>query len=551
MTEEHLLGDLALTAPEQRLVDAFRRGVQVDLREGDAAKDDPRRGKEWGPRRTVRAEVIERLVLGTGVAPEAGRVPALRLRGARITGRLDLAHGTIGCPVWLEDCSFAEPVVCDRADVRHLSLAGSRLPALRADYLRSATDLDLTRITARELRLYGAEVNGNLELDDARLVNVGGCALYGTHLKVNGSLHANGASIEGEARLYGAAVQDSVLMIGTWLLNPGGTALAAGRMSVGGSLYMRRGDHGGPVRRAFVADGKIRLDGVTIGSTLRMEGAVMHNPGQCALEATNLNVGHFADLRGVTVRGWLTLSESRIGSSLDLTGGRVISDAQVSLDLSEIEAKTVSLPESCSGTIDLTDTRVVTLDLHGVATTGTMRLGGLHFERLTPELPPKQLLAWLRRSVPAYEPHPYEQLVAMFRRIGHDEDARTVLLAKERRRRETLRLPGRLWGYVQDVMMGYGYRPLRAGAWLLLPLALATWYYSIRPPRPLDADNGLAFSPLAYALDLLLPVVDLGQEKAFGPATPVDQWFGYAVVAIGWILATVIAAGISRVLKRQ
>ncbi|CAM5572533.1 hypothetical protein SCANM63S_08017 [Streptomyces canarius] len=50
-------------------------------------------------------------------------------------------------------------------------------------------------------------------------------------------------------------------------------------------------------------------------------------------------------------------------------------------------------------------------------------------------------VAWrgIRRS-PGYNPQPYEQLASWFRKAGHD-DARRVLLAKQRHRRRTLPRP--------------------------------------------------------------------------------------------------------------
>ncbi|MFI5685441.1 hypothetical protein [Streptomyces sp. NPDC051636] len=50
-------------------------------------------------------------------------------------------------------------------------------------------------------------------------------------------------------------------------------------------------------------------------------------------------------------------------------------------------------------------------------------------------------VAWIRRS-PGYSPQPYEQLASWYRKAGHDDDARRVLLAKQRHRRQILRGEG-------------------------------------------------------------------------------------------------------------
>ncbi|MFF4803244.1 hypothetical protein ACFY1U_33325 [Streptomyces sp. NPDC001351] len=57
------------------------------------------------------------------------------------------------------------------------------------------------------------------------------------------------------------------------------------------------------------------------------------------------------------------------------------------------------------------------------------------------------------------------------------------------------------------------------------------------------------FQPAIYTLDLLLRLVDLGQERSYAP-TGLTQWAAVALIGMGWLLATTVAAGASRVLRR-
>jgi hypothetical protein len=66
-----------------------------------------------------------------------------------------------------------------------------------------------------------------------------------------------------------------------------------------------------------------------------------------------------------------------------------------------------------------------------------------------------------------------------------------------------------VWGLIQNLLVGYGYRPWLAGLWILVLLAAGTVFSAVTPPP--------AFSAPAYTLDLLLPVVNLGQEAAWNP----------------------------------
>ena len=92
-----------LTMPERALWRSFPRGEWVDLRDGDPGVDDPGEARHWGDGRVVRAEVIAALLLGA-LDPEPGRVAALRLRGACITGRLDVSNSSIGVALYLGRC---------------------------------------------------------------------------------------------------------------------------------------------------------------------------------------------------------------------------------------------------------------------------------------------------------------------------------------------------------------------------------------------------------------------------------------------------------------
>jgi hypothetical protein len=114
-------------------------------------------------------------------------------------------------------------------------------------------------------------------------------------------------------------------------------------------------------------------------------------------------------------------------------------------------------------------------------------------------------------------PQPYEQLAAVYQQQGQDADARAVLVAKHRSMRRTLSPAARLWSVLQDATVGYGYRPLRA-VWLLLGLLTAgTALFAAWPPTAVGDGKPPPFQPALYTLDLLLPLVDLGQETFLRP----------------------------------
>lgn len=182
---------------------------------------------------------------------------------------------------------------------------------------------------------------------------------------------------------------------------------------------------------------------------------------------------------------------------------------------------------------------------------GGLAMGGFVYENVVPSghFPLTRRLEWLDSATPEYSPEPYERLAQVMRNSGEDADAREVLLAKQRRRRETLPLAAKLWGYVQDWTVAYGYRPGRAALWMAMLWAGGTYAFARNAPEPLKGEEHPAWNPSLYVLDLLIPVINLGQDGHWRTEGG-WQWLAAGIVLLGWILATTVAAGASRLLRR-
>src|ERR1700730_17714128 len=118
-----------LSGAERSLWAAFPLGESLDVRVGDAAEDDPAGGGAWVQGRSVRAAVVAALLMGA-LAPVPGRVPAMRLSSARITGALHLSFSDVRHAMLLQDCFFDEEPRLDGARTRLVSLSRSYLPGL-------------------------------------------------------------------------------------------------------------------------------------------------------------------------------------------------------------------------------------------------------------------------------------------------------------------------------------------------------------------------------------------------------------------------------------
>jgi hypothetical protein len=516
-----------LTEPERALWRAFPRGDAVDLS---------------GARRTVRAEVIARLLL-SAVQSEPGTVAAVRLHGARVKGPLRLAYADIPWPVRLRSCEFDDVIDLSGAHTRQLNLRGSRLVGLEAPGAEIGGNLRL--IGGRcdgQIRLSGTHITGALQMQQAQLANPGATALLANLLVVNDDLLAQELAVEGGLQISGARVGGMVGLNGASLHNPGGRALNAFSLSVGGMLWARQG---------FAATGEVALSDASIGRELDMSGACLHNPGGDALLAREIKVGSSLGLGGgFSARGVIRLTGAEIGGSILLDGARLVNPGGDALRGRHVHARELFLRPEVEGAVDLRHARFDVILDDPARWPAELRLSGLGYDTLEPQLPAAQRVRWLLRDPDGYLPQNYETLAAMYRRLGDDAGARTVLLARERRRRQHLPWYSRAWSYLQEVTVGYGYRPLRAVGWLAGLAAVGTLVFGLHHPPPLSRSGVPAFNPLIYTLDLMVPVVDLGQKNAYDPQG-VQRWLAYALIASGWLFVTTIAAGITRVLRRE
>lgn len=185
------------------------------------------------------------------------------------------------------------------------------------------------------------------------------------------------------------------------------------------------------------------------------------------------------------------------------------------------------------------------------ATRGHVRIDGVVYASLndTRVTDVRTRLGWIKRVSGGYAPQAYDQLATAYRRNGQEEWADQVLLARQRERYRAGGAAARVWGTVQRLTVGYGYRPWLAVCWLVgLWLAGGTWF-AFHPPPPVDAGQDPVFNAWIFAADTLLPIVNLGQD-GYWRLEGASQWVAVGLVTAGWILATTAAAGATRVLRR-
>lgn len=467
---------------------------------------------------SVRAEVIGRLLLD-GPSPVAGRAPALKLVDARVTGALVLANSQLGVPVELTGCDLEAPLLLSDCRAVSIILHHCTVPQLVAERISTVGDLSLRSCKVSEgIQLQHAQIGTDLLLTGS--IVAGSVALQGDGLNVGQDMDADLLEAGGEITLRGARVGGSLSLRGVRLHNPRGrAALNAVRLTVEETLWIA--------------------------------------PAALPASPDDQDAGRAqAQIRRPEIAGTILLDQAVIGGALTIERLRAVLEWEQRFSLRGVQTpELIFTPERMErGTLDLGNAAVGRL-IDSAASwpgPGQLEMRGFTYEQLMPRgsFPLSRRLEWLAAATPEFLPEPYDRLAASLRTGGEDEDAGYVMLAKIRRAREVQTPSMKLWGYVQDWSFGYGYRPGRAGLWLMILWAIGTAYFGNNQPQPIAKGEGPHWQPAIYVLDLLLPVLDLGQEAAWR-TTGFAQWLALLLTVIGWLLATIVTAGAAVTILRR
>jgi hypothetical protein len=332
-------GAARLTDVERRLVDHVRRGELLDL--AGAEPVDEAAMRAWDSTRTVRAVVLRDILRGR-LAPNPDP-HGLRLRGARIAGRLDLENLTTSIAVELLDCLLGEGLIARGATLPALVLSGCRLehpsqPPLDGDQLTAAgLALDQAVITADcetgAVRLAGAHL-GRLKCDGAAMRNDAGPALNAAGLKANegvylsGGFQAIGTGETGAVRLAGAHLGSQLDCTDARMHNDSGPALMADGLQVDQRVFLS-----GRFQAVGAGEtGAVWLPNAHLGQ-LECDGATICNNAGPALLADNLQVDQNVFLRGefqatgTSKLGAVRLPGAHLHGQLDCTHARMHNDS--------------------------------------------------------------------------------------------------------------------------------------------------------------------------------------------------------------------------------
>ncbi|MFK7608346.1 MULTISPECIES: membrane-associated oxidoreductase [unclassified Pseudomonas] len=434
-----------------------------------------------------------------------------------------------------------------------------------------------------ELSFIAATVSAQFALRGAKLACKNGMTLRADRIRVNGNIYLDsGFTSEGTVSLSGAVIQGQLNCTGG-VFTGDGNALLANSVHVTGAAHLGGG---------FSSEGTVSFNAARFDSDLIFSGA-----------------------EGV---GKLVANRVRIKGSLNIL--------KVKNPLNRVSlagAHTTALNDDAASWgkhLVLNGFVYEFLDVHNTMTVNERVVWlGKQCIRLPATV---GKLAKAKKGPPAFVPQPWLQLKTVLENMGRAEDAREIGIEYERHRSKCgqIGLAPQSWDVfsklinrvvakalhgLYGILISYGYRPILLMPWFLGVWILTTAFYwyaanqgavfapsdplifqndayaACRPPSVGPSQPGTGnwylcdalpqeytgFSPIAFSLDLLLPLVDLHQEKDWAPlietpkANVKDELLGFfslkrAVrfvmwfeILAGWgfsLLFVVIVSGLAR-----
>lgn len=574
----------------------------------------------------IRGQVTVRgSTLGSEQGREAG-VPALNAQGVRI-----------GLDLFLDKPNFKDgkflaigEVILDGATIGgqlsciggHFKNPGGTALNANAVVINDTVLLNSGFETEGRVSLIGTRVEGDLECIASRVSSPEDVAFDGRGLIVGGQMSLrDGYRSEGATRLDSAAIDGILDCSGATFLAPERVALNLSNTRLGNDLYLREARYF-KEPMAFLAEGEVRLSNARVAGSIDCSGAQMINPKGWALGGETIEVG--ADLylfRGFKSEGVLSLRRGKVAGNVQFSGaslnGAERTEALDATSLTVGNTFDFSGLQAVVGKVTLLDAEIHLLadDGSGWPSEGTLTLDGLVYNRFTnsdrsetgtTKLSARERIRWLCLQEPKclgaeFRPQPWTQLASVLKRMGHDKDAREVLIARERQRlspaNKNVRGFERVWRGLLLAPMGHGYKPQNA-VWIALVVLLAGWVIFglaganglMRPASDevlvseayqageLPPDY-MPFHAGLYTLDVFLPIIDFGQERSWIPRDSADdplrldkvkvswpeQLLGEAItlpawlpktawaltIALGWLLTTIFVTAASGLLRRE
>jgi hypothetical protein len=447
----------------------------------------------------------------------------------------------------------------------------------------SGRALDAERIVAEDVYVdRGFRAHGDVRFNDAevtRQFNASGgefrnarrgenqYALDCDGLRCDADVFLNdGFNATGTVSLRGAQIKTELNCTAASFTKPDGCALFADGLSTPGMVFLDRD---------FRADGEVRFARATIGRQLVCTGSAFSNQNGTALDISGLvTPGDVLLNQGFQATGEVRMRGADITRDLDFTGARLNGPKGLVARGVRVGGRLIwKMDSPPEGPVDLSLASISRLDDTWRSwPSGNYTLAGLTYGITADgDMTVDQRITWLR-GTKTYAADAYQQLVQSHMLSGDQKSADRVAIASQRdlRKRGELRRLSRWWNTFIDVFVGYGYKLHRPFVTLLVAGIIGGCIFWAAQHAGLIVSTGTphtsalkappaaypAFYPFPYAFQLLIPGLDLRETSNWLPDATKSggvllMTLIWLMIIFGWVLATAVAAGITRVFRRR
>jgi hypothetical protein len=227
---------------------------------------------------------------------------------------------------------------------------------------------------------------------------------------------------------------------------------------------------------------------------------------------------------------------------------------------------------------------------------GNLLLDGFRYVRLYEESPfqADRRKNWLlRQPQDKFLPQPYEQLAAVLRQMGHERDARLVMMEKNRQRARFTRFPRQAWWWYNlfGRLIGYGYAPWRAFAISVLIILSGFFVFYLgfshdlispttenayvkaankqleldKNGRPKISEDYPVFNAFVYSVESFIPLIKFDQSAHWTPNANhgaeisifhlqvhtggLLRYYLYFHIALGWLFTSLWVGAVTGLVK--
>jgi hypothetical protein len=532
-----------LTNQERSAFDKFflniHQGQVAYFQPNDSSENDVSNGKSWGPERTIKADWIMWLCknqVAVKMVPPSGII----INHAKLQDRIDIAWVKLEFPLSVLWCYLTDGVDLSGAEVRGLKFLGSYADypkelfgALVGDNLTVQGDVDLEkckmldRVSFENAKISGhffatqSEFTGQAFACDLSFANISKGVKFDSTTAIGG-INIRNAEIRGDLVCYSGKFIPN-------RYNNHELAVDGYSMKVGGDVGFGRG---------MTVIGTISIRHANIAGILSFIGTETQllRDVRDVIDAVGAKIGGdaFIDM-SVSSKGLLNFYAASIDGALSLVASRERTPGDLILDLRDAKVRILS-----NGQINW-------------PTENNLRLQEFVFSELgrTASLDARTQIRWLRLQWP-FVIQPYEQMAAVFRNMGYEEEGVKVSVSGKRAEgeevirsdRRTIRDAAKdrnifllietgarfvfydlLWFRGFGWLIGYGYRPWNALFVSIGFVIVGTLVFRLaererilkkslkdRPPQRRDRWRKVDrnFSAFIYSLETFIPLVKLG-----------------------------------------